>query len=198
MLVLLGRRAHGLGHAEVRHHRDAAGEQHIVRLDIAVGHAELVGVGQRRHHVAEDVHRLAHGKLAAGHPRAERFAGDERHREVGEAVRFAGRQQRHDVGMLKLGGELDLATEAVHAHAGGELGQEDLHHHLPAQRRLVGDEHARHATPTQLPFEEVGVAQCGLELVPEILAHAVRIGKESRNLPEQAVAHHVPRPHPAP
>jgi hypothetical protein len=38
------------------------------------------------------------------HPRAERLTFDERHREIREAVRVAGREKWNDVRLLKLRG----------------------------------------------------------------------------------------------
>ena len=72
-----------------------------------------------------------------------------------EAVRLAGREHGHDVRMLELGGELDLAAEAVHADAGGEFRREHLDHHRAAERRLLRDEHARHATAPELTLEDI-------------------------------------------
>ena len=51
---------------------------------------------------------------------------------------------------------------AVHADAGGELGEQDLHHHLPAQRRLVRHEHARHAAAAELALDGVVIAERAL------------------------------------
>ena len=61
--------------------------------------------------------------------------------------------------MLQLGGDLDLALEAVDADAGGKFRREHLDDDLAAERRLVGDEHARHPAAPQLALERVGAAQ---------------------------------------
>jgi hypothetical protein len=69
--------------------------------------------------------------------------------------------QRHDVRMLELRRELDLATEAFAVHAGREFRRQDLHHHLPVQRLLRSDEHPAHATARELALEDVIVAEGG-------------------------------------
>ncbi len=81
--------------------------------------------------------------------------------------------------MLKLGGELNLAAEALDVDAGGELGQEDLYHHPPAEGPLLGHEHARHASAAQLPLELVGLAEGELKLLLEVAAHGCRCWEEA-------------------
>ena len=73
--------------------------------------------------------------------------------------------------MLQLGGELDLAPEPIHAHAGGELGEQHLDDDPAAERGLVRQEDARHAAPAQLALEPVGVAERGLKLIEKVGAH---------------------------
>jgi hypothetical protein len=166
-------RGERLGHAEVGHHRDAMGEEYVVRLDVAVHHRLRVGVGQRARHVAQDPDRIDHRQLAVPQqPVAQRFAGHVRHGEPGEPAGVAGGEERDDVRMAELGGELDLSAEPVHAHARGQLGEEHLHHDLAAERGLEGQEDPAHSPAPQLALEPVGLAQGLLQLVPEVRDHA--------------------------
>ena len=81
---------------------DAAGEQHVVGLDVAVHDAALVRVGERLRDVAQDARSTsAIGSGPRAEPRAQRLALDERHRVVRQAVDLAGREHRHDVRMLE-------------------------------------------------------------------------------------------------
>ena len=164
-----GRRgAHRLRHAEVRHHRHAARQQHVVGLHVTMHDALGVRVRERADHVAQDAHRLRDRQLAlAADPGPEGLARDERHDEVGQPVGFAGGEQGHDVRMLELGGELDLAPEPVDVHAGRELGEQHLDHDLSAERLLVGEEDVRHAAPAELAVEHIRLAERGLELIAE-------------------------------
>jgi hypothetical protein len=79
------------------------------------------------------------------------------------------------MGVLQMGGDLDLAAEPVHAHAGRELGQEHLDHHLPAKRGLQRQEDAGHPPATELALDAVGIAKGLLELVPEVHGHGTNL-----------------------
>ena len=70
--------------------------------------------------------------------------------------------------VLQLRGELDLAPEPLDVDGRGEIRQQHLHHHFASERSVLGDEDPRHAAATELALEDVGGAQCCLELVPEI------------------------------
>ena len=75
---------------EVRHHRRAAGEQHVVGLDVAMHDAALMRVRERlrrRRCMTLTTSVIASGPRARS--RAQRFALDERHR-----VEAAGRPCR--------------------------------------------------------------------------------------------------------
>jgi hypothetical protein len=63
----------------------------------------------------------------------ERFPLDERHGVVGEPVGRPGCEQRHDVGMLERGGEVDLASKLLHFYPRPEVRWEDLYYHLAAE-----------------------------------------------------------------
>ncbi len=150
-----GRGRDGLGDAEVRDHRGVPGEQHVVRLDVAVHDAVLVRVRERARDVAQDAHRLGDRQRPAAQPRAQALALDERHRVVGQPVEVAGREHRDDVRLLERRGDADLALEPRRGHRRGELGREHLHDDLAAEAVLVGDEHARHAAAAELALERI-------------------------------------------
>ena len=64
-----------------------AGEHDVLGLDVAVDDAALVGVGQGARRLARQGHRLGEGEAPLpGEPVAQRFALDEGHHVVEEAV----------------------------------------------------------------------------------------------------------------
>ena len=134
----------------------------VAGLDVAVDHPALVRVGERLHHVVEDADHVAHRQRAlALHACAERLALDEGHGVVQQLLVLAGREERHDVRMLELRGELDLAPEPVDVHPRGEIGRQHLDDDRPRQRALPGDEHAAHPPAHELAIELVGGSEGG-------------------------------------
>ena len=162
------RRADGLGDAEIGHDGDAAGDEHVVRLDVAVDDAALVRVGERLRHVAQDADDFADGERAVGEARAQRFAVDERHRVEGESVRIARGQHRDDVRVLQRRDRLDLALEALDADPLRQFGRQHLDDDPPLEPQFLGDEHARHAAAAEFALERVAAAQRRLELVAQV------------------------------
>jgi len=170
----------GFGDAEVRDHRGAAREQHVVGLDVAVHDAAIVRVRERARHVTENAHGFAGRERAAfAEPCAETFSLDERHREVQNALRVPGIQHRYDIGLLQRRGDPDFALESLGAEAGSELRGKNFDHDAAAESPLFGDEDARHAAPAELVVEGVRAAQIRLEVVAE--CHCGR--RRARRLP---------------
>ncbi len=118
-----------------------------------------VGVRERIAHVAQDAHRLAHRQLVVvRQPGAQRLPFHAGHDVVQEIAGRARGEERDDVGVLQLGGELDLALEPLRAHTSRHLGGQHFHHHLASQPHFLGDEHAAHAAAAELGLEAVGGA----------------------------------------
>ena len=87
---------------------------------------------------------------------------------AGSGIGPDAREQRNDVRLLELGGELDLARETLGRDAGGEVGAQDLHNDVALERRIAGEEEAAHPAATELALEGVGGAERGLELVADL------------------------------
>ena len=163
------RRAHCLGDAEVGDYGVAIGEQDIVGLDVAVDNAVPVGEGEGVHHLAQDLGGLRHRQLAfAGEFGPEGLAADERHDIVEQVARGGGAQERDDVRVLKSGGELDLALEALDVYGRARLRGQDLDDNLPAEPGLLGEEDTAHPAAAQLLQDAVGAAEGGLQALLEV------------------------------
>ena len=127
VIRVLARLARGERDAEVGDQRAAVVQQDVLGLDVAVDHAVPVRVVERVGDLARDPHRVVDRELLlAVEPVAERLALDERHDVVEEAVGLARVEQREDVRMLQIGGELDLGEEPLGAEHRGELGVQHL------------------------------------------------------------------------
>ena len=168
------RRGDGLRDAEVGDDRGPAGEEDVVRLDVAMHDAALVRVGERLGDVAQDVDRGGDRHGPVREPRAQRLPLDERHRVVRQPVDVAGGDDGDDVRLLERRGELDLALEPLGRDRRGELGGEHLHDDLSAEPVLGGDEDARHPAAAELALDRVGAAERVLDALPEIHVHRRR------------------------
>ena len=159
------------GDAEVGHQRVAVlREQHVLRLDVAVDDAVLVGVLQRSAASRGDPERVVHRQLRAraGAGRAATLALDEGHGEPELAGRVAGVVHGEDVRVLEAGGGLDLALEALGAERVGQLGVQHLERDRALVPQIVGQEDRGHAAPPQLALEPVAVGQAALKLLAEV------------------------------
>ena len=160
-----GRFTHRLRYPEVHHQRVAARQHHVVRLDVTVDHAAAVGVGERIGHVAQQPGRLGYRQLAlAIEPVAERFALDVGHDVEEEALGLARIEQRKDVGMLQLGGDLDFAQKAVGPQGRRQLRPQHLDRHFAEVLQILRQIDRGHAALTQLPLEAVVVGEGGGEV----------------------------------
>ena len=182
-------RGQGLGDAEVGHDRRVARQQDVLGFDVAVDHTLCVRVGQGPRHVPDDGDRLGDGDGAlAREPLAERASLHERHRVVRQPVGRAGREQRDDVRLLEARGELDLAREPLRGEPGGEVGVQDLHHHVALQRYVAGEEDAAHAAAAQLTRQRVRGPKGGLQPVVERVGrHGSSWGERKRTDPSARI-----------
>jgi hypothetical protein len=77
----------------------------------------------------------------------------------------------NDVGMLKAGGQLDLAAETLGAYSEDEFGRQDLDDNASRQAGFGGKEHPAHASATELALDGIGGTECRLELISQGRAH---------------------------
>ena len=169
---LRGRRGHRLGDPEVGHHGRALAEQHVLRFDVAVHDATTVRVRERPRDVAHHIHDVRDRERPVDDAIAQRRAAHEwhdvvRHTARGDAVAEYG----NDVWLLQRRGELDLPRETLGTETLRQLPRQHLDHHLALQPEVTGEEHARHASPTQLTLERVRGAERELELRSKRVCH---------------------------
>ena len=140
--------------------RVLAREHDVFGLDVAMHQAVLVRVGQRVGHVVQQPHHVADGELGfLLQPLAERLAFLVRHDVEEKSVGFAGVIERQDVRMVKLGGHLDFAHEAVGAEGRRQVRLQHLHRHLAVVLEVLGQVHRGHAADAEFAFDAVAVGQ---------------------------------------
>ncbi len=125
-------------------------QQDVLRLDVAVDDLAVVGVLQRFGRLADDAEGVLDGKLVLpDEPVADGLALDERHDIIKEAVGHPGVVQAEDVGMLELGGDADLAQEALGPDGGRQLRLEHLDGHHALVLGVAGEIDEGHPALTQ-------------------------------------------------
>jgi hypothetical protein len=150
-------------------------QEHVLGLDVPVHQPVPVGVLQGGRHVAQDHDRLGERHRPGDEPCAQALAAHEGHRVVRQPLgRDARAEHGHDVRLLQRGGHPDLAREALGRESLGQLGGEHLHDDPAAERRILGEEHARHAPAAELALERVGGAERRLQAVAEQVGHGRR------------------------
>ena len=145
--------------AEVRYERMAALQQNVLRLDVAMDHATLVGVLQRIRHFTRNAQRVIHRELTLPiESAAQRLAVDERHHVEQLTIGAAAVEQRQDVRMLQRGGKLDLLKKPLRADDRTELGMQQLDRHVAPVTHVLGQIHGRHAALPELAFQPVAIS----------------------------------------
>jgi hypothetical protein len=156
--------APGQRDAKVGHHGSAVVEQHVVRFDVAVDHAVAMGVVERGGDFRGDPEGIGDGKLfLAREPVAQRFALDVGHHVEDGAADTPGIEQGQDVGVLEIGGGLDLLQEPLGADERREIGAEHFDRDVAFVTDVLGEIDGGHAAGAQLALEGIAVGQRFLE-----------------------------------
>ncbi len=115
--------AHGLGDTEVGHQCVMLGEQHVVRLDVAVDHTVLVGIGQGVNDITQDADGLRNRQFTfVSQLFSQRLPFLVGHDVVQEPVSMARIVERKNVGMVQIRCDLDLLVEPLGAQCRCQLG----------------------------------------------------------------------------
>ena len=140
--------------AEVGHQGVPTMQQDVLRFDVAVDHAVLVGVLQRVGDFPRDLDGGVHGELLlAVQPIAQGFALDEGHHVEQEGIGDPGIEQRQDVRVLQVRGGLDLAQKPLGPDDRGQFRAQHLDRDLAMVLQILGEKDGGHAARAQLPLE---------------------------------------------
>ncbi len=142
--------------AEVREEDVAIGDEHVVRLHVAVDDPLRMGVRQRVGQLAEDAHgRPDRQALVASQPAAQRFAVDERHDVEQRAVGRTGVEEREDVRMFEMRGGLDLVEKPLGPDRRGDIPFEHLDRDVALVFEVACEVDRRHAAAAKLSLEPI-------------------------------------------
>jgi hypothetical protein len=134
-----------------------------------VHHVVAVGVGQCARDLARDRQRVVQRQLRFPlEALAQRFSFDVRHDVIQQVARGAGVVQGQDVGVVELGGDLDLAEEPFRAQSRGDLVAQHLNGDSAVVSWVAGQEYHRHPAAAELPLERVTVRQGDPEALLEL------------------------------
>jgi hypothetical protein len=140
--------------------RLAVVQQDVLGLDVAMDHVVAVRVVQRRGDFGCDPERVADGKLLfPGDAVAQGLPLDEGHHVEQIRFRLARVEQRQDVRVLEVGGELDLGQKPLGPDHGGELGPKHLERDAAVVPEVVREVNGRHAAGTDLPVQTIAFSQ---------------------------------------
>jgi len=135
------------------------GDEKVVRLEVPVNDALVVGRGQAVGHRRRDFGGLAPGQAAPAQPVSEGLPGEELHDQVGVSVLLPRVEDLHQVRVGQGGEDAGLPLETPEAlHVLGEATGQDLHGHIPVQVGVVGPVDVTH-TPGSDQAENFIVAQ---------------------------------------
>jgi len=128
--------------------------------------AESVRVVEGAGHFAGDADRFINRQLTLPvQPVAQRLALHVRHHVEQRAVGFARVVQRQDVRVTELGGELDLAQEALAPDRRGDVFAQHLDGHVAIVPGVVRQVHGGHAALPKLALDAVARAKGNGELL---------------------------------
>jgi len=157
-----------------------------------------VGVVQRARHTAHQLHRLLDAQLLfTPEPVAQGVALHERHDviEVAYPIRGVGDpgiEEREDVRVLEVGGDLDLLEEPFGPDQRGQLGGQDLERHPAVVPEVVRQIDRGHPTLAQFALDAVAVLD-GLRQVGEGIGHRGSSPRVLQNASERNPARAKPR-----
>jgi len=154
------RDTHGQRDAEVRDHGLPVLEQDVGRLDVAVDDTLPVRIVQSLGHVGRNAHRLVHRKLVlAVELLPQALALHVRHHVEEEAVGLARIEEGQDVGMLEVGGGLDLGQEALGPHDRGELRLQHLERDVAIVPHVAREVDRGHPALSELALDAVAALE---------------------------------------
>ena len=150
----------GPSHAEVRYQRVAFRKQHVLGFDVAMDHSMAMRVVEGVSELAGDAEGVVDGELLfTRQALPERLAFDVGHDVVELPVGPSRVEQGQDMWMRELGGDGDLAEEALRGERRGHVGAQHLEGDGAVMLQILREPDGRHASAADLALEDVATAQ---------------------------------------
>jgi hypothetical protein len=132
-------------------------QQDVLWLDVAVDESTPMCVVERTRDVMRDAESLIeHEQTLTFQPIPQRLAAYKWHDKVDLPLYFSRVEYRHDVRVLKLGGDADLGEKPIHGYELRHFGIDDLDGDVTGVFEIVGQKHAGHTAPAN--FSNDGIA----------------------------------------
>src|SRR4051794_22970605 len=123
-----------------------------------------MSIVQRGGDLTRDPERVADGELLLpGDAIAQGLAFDERHHVKQIRFRLARVEQRKDVRVLQIGGQLDLGQESLGTDHGGKLRTKHLERNLSVVPEVGRQVDGRHTAGADFSVQTIAFSQSGLE-----------------------------------
>jgi hypothetical protein len=125
-----------------------------------VDHTQIVGVVERRGHLAGERHGLVDRQLLLSLDLGpKRLALNMGHDVVEEPVSFTRIVEPQDVGVVELCGDSDFPEEPRGTQSRGEVQTHDLYRHLPVVLEVLGEVDGGHAAGAEAALDLVAVGE---------------------------------------
>ena len=164
--ALATRALHRQRNAKVGDERRPIMQENVLGLDIAVDDVLAVRVVERARHFACNTYGISDGQLTfAFEACTQRFARDERHHVVQQAVRLAAVEQRENVRVLQPRGGADLGEKPFAAKRRTKVGVQHLDRDIALMLDVVREIHGGHAAGAEFARDAIAVGEGAGETV---------------------------------
>jgi hypothetical protein len=142
------------------------GQEHVLRLDVTVHHTVFMRIGECRNHLGQDPDALSDGEFTLARQLCpKRFPIDVWHHVIQDFVATilrnacAGIDEREDIGMVELRGDVNLLQKPLGAERRSHVGPKRLYRNLAAMLQVFGEVDGRHTSMANLALYAISIGE---------------------------------------